>query len=357
MNFDLSDEQKLLRESLAGFLQRHTHAAAGNLWRALAADCGVLGIGIAPDCGGTGGGAEEIMLVMEQLGRALVAEPYVETLVLGAGLLRRAGGAAAARWLPAVAQGDAMLTLATTERQALDFATISTSARRAEGGWRLDGRKIVVPWADRADAILLPARTEAGLSLFLAERGTAGLSIAVYPTIDGGTAGDVILDDVRLPAEALLGADGDAAGTLEQAADEAIAAVAAEAVGIMQWMLEQTVAYTRQRQQFGQPLAAFQALQHRMADMFLQVELASAAALLATLSLGEDAAARGAAVSAAKVAIAEAARFVGQNAIQLHGGMGMSDETPITRYFKRLTVIEREYGDAGLHLERHRRLH
>lgn len=358
MNFELSDEQRLLRESMNAWLKRASAAQglpeALSLWSGLNAEVGVLGIGTCQTMGGTGGGAVEIMLIMEELGAALAVEPFVETVVIATSLLQKAGALAS---VAAIGRGELIATLAWLEPSSgPDPLHISTRAVRTAGGWRIDGNKSVVAWAQDAHLLLVTARTGDFKvpSLFLIPRNEKGVALAPYSTIDGRPAADVTLSGVSVPNDALLGTEGDALSSLECTLDEARAALCAEAVKVLRVLFDTTVAYSKDRRQFGHSIASFQAVQHRLADMFLQVELASAASLLATLSLSKSRPQRIQAVSAAKATIASACRFVGQNAIQLHGGMGISAETAITRYFKRATALEFELGSRDYHVARHR---
>lgn len=370
MDFTLSDEQNMVQDALTRFLHAHyrfdhrrkltaASSSSPDIWAGLAS-LGVLGVGIPEDQGGMGGGPAEIMVVMEALGQALVTEPYLETAVIGSGLLRRAGGARAAQLLHALVAGDARLALAAgepTSRFALE--DVSTTARQDAGGWVLNGAKSVVEGAPVASHILVTARTSgqqrdrAGVSLFLLDTSAAGITRRDYRLIDGRSASDLCLDDVPLPGDALLGEEGASLALLEQVRDEAIAALCAEAVGGMRRMLQDTIDYTKQRRQFGQTLSSFQALQHRMVDMFMAVERAVSATYLATLKLDADPVSRACAASAAKATIAETARFVGQNAVQLHGGMGMTDELAVGHYFKRATVIGSQFGSRDYHVARY----
>ncbi len=374
MDFSLAPEQEQIRDTLRGFLaDRYDFAArqtavrgkAGwrpDIWRAFATELELLGLTLPARAGGLNGGPVETMLVMEELGRALVVEPYLETVVLGGHILARAGGAAAEATLAGIASGEAVLALAWEEPETShEFASIASPAARAGDGWRLTGQKtaaIAAPWATH---LLIAARTggkpgEAeGLSLFLAPAAAPGIKAAPYPTIDGKRAADLTLDLV-LPAAALIGPVHGALPLLEAARDAGIAAQSAEAVGVMRRLLEDTIAYTRQRRQFGQPIAQFQALQHRMADMYMQLEMAVSATYLAVLKQNGPALERAMACATAKVTVARAARFIGQNAVQLHGGMGMTDALPVSHYFKRATAIEMEFGSADYHLARYARL-
>lgn len=374
MNFELNEDQQMLQNMLRQFLaQRYGFAervAASRsdlgyrpeIWSALAGELGLLGATIAQEHGGLGGGAVEQMIIMEELGRALVLEPVTETLFHGAWLLEKAGGAAASRLADVVA-GKVRLALAIGEPQMrYDHEDVAATAERSASGWRLNGQKSVVIAAPWADQLIVAARTSggagdaAGISLFLAPADAAGVSMHPYPAIDGRRAADIILTDVEVSQEALVGGEGQGLELLEELRDRAVAAQAAEASGLLDKLLQDTVAYTQQRQQFGQPIASFQVLQHRMVDMYMHVELTRAAALLATLKLDAPAAERTRAASSAKATVAEACRFVGQNAVQLHGGMGMTDELPIGHYFKRATQIEGEFGSADWHLARRVRL-
>jgi alkylation response protein AidB-like acyl-CoA dehydrogenase len=374
MNFELSEDQQMLQNMLRQFLaQRYGFAervAASRsdlgfrpeIWSALTGELGVLGATISQEQGGLGGGAVEQMIIMEELGRALVLEPVSETLFHGAWLLEKAGGAAAGQ-LAEVAAGKVRLALAVGEPQMrYDYAEVAATAERSTSGWRLNGQKSVVIAAPWADQLIVAARTSgragdaAGISLFLLPADAAGVSMHPYPTIDGRRAADIILSDVEVSQEALVGGEGQGLELLEELRDRAVAAQAAEASGLLDKLLQDTVAYTQQRQQFGQPIASFQVLQHRMVDMYMHVELTRAAALLATLKLDAPADERARAASSAKATVAEACRFVGQNAVQLHGGMGMTDELAIGHYFKRATQIEGEFGTADWHLARRAKL-
>lgn len=372
MNFTLTDEQNLLRASLGQFLRQRygfaertaaSRAEPGyrtDIWSALANELGVLGMTIPEAHGGLGGGALEQMILMEEAGRSLLLEPVSETVFQAGWLLAQAGGTQAGQLLGQVASGAVKLAVALGEpTMRYDLPDIATRAARQGDGWRLDGAKAMVmaaPWANR---LIVAARTAGqagdaeGLSLFVVDPATAGVTLHPYPTIDERRAADIEFAGVSLPAEALIGPEGGALPLLEAMRDRAIAAQAAEAAGLLDKLVTDTVEYTKQRQQFGQPISSFQALQHRMVDMYMQVEMVRSAAVLATLKLDSDPPERAKAASAAKVTVANACRFVGQNAVQLHGGMGMTDELAIGHYFKRATLIESEHGSADWHLARH----
>lgn len=374
MDFNLSKEQELLRGGLGRFLatryeleKSRTAAKVGagwqpEIWRGFADELGILGATLPESVGGMGGGPVELMVIAEELGRALVIEPFIDTVVVAGGLLQRAGGAAAEAVLERIASGTAVVAVAATEPESGDqWAGVSTSAVRDGDGWVLNGAKTVVVSAPLATHLLVTARTSGkagdsqGIALFLAEFDAAdppaGVAVHSYRTIDDRRAADLVLQDLLLPADALL-AD-DAWPSLEQARDEGATVVCAEAVGAMRKVLADTVEYCKQRQQFGQPIGSFQVLQHRMVDMYMEVEQAVSAVYLAVLKLQAEPQIRAKAVSAAKATVGRAARFIGQNAVQLHGGMGMTEELAIGHYFKRLTALQYEFGSTDHHRTRY----
>jgi alkylation response protein AidB-like acyl-CoA dehydrogenase len=367
VDFSFTPEQEMLRESLARYfadtysfprrqaMVRSEQGWAPGAWRGLADDLGVLGAGFDPDVGGLGGGAVEHLVVMEEIGRALAIEPYLETAVLGGGLLRRWDSPRAREWIERIVAGEVRLAFAHLEPPArYDLQHITTRATRQPDGWVLDGLKDAVRGAPFATHLLVTARTAGadrdrrGVATFLVAADAAGLTLRRYPTVDGSLAADVRLAGVRAD---ILGSE-DGFDALEVAVDEAIAGLCAEAVGVMRRLLADTVEYTKQRRQFDAPIAANQVLQHRMVDMYMRVEQAVSMTYLATLSLLLRPAQRMRAVSAAKVFVADAARFVGQAAVQLHGGMGMTDELAVSHYFKRATMIESQFGSADHHAHR-----
>ena len=369
MDFTVSDEQAMLRDGLTRFLATRYDLAASRtaartgwqpeIWRAFAEDLGLLGAALPEAVGGTGGGPVEVMVIAEALGHALVVEPYVDTAVVAAGLLSRAGGATAEALLGRIAAGDAVVALAAAEADTGDdWHAPATAAVRDGDEWVLDGAKIMVVSAPLATHLIVTARTAAGPTAFLVDVAAAADALTVhgYRTIDDRWAADVEFAGVRVPGDALLGDDGGAWPSIERARDEGATAVCAEAVGAMRKVLADTVDYCKQRQQFGQPIAGFQALQHRMVDMYMEVQQAGAAVHLAVLNLDADPGERARAVSAAKATIGRAARFVGQNAVQLHGGMGMTEELAIGHYFKRLTAVQYEFGSTDHHVARYARL-
>jgi hypothetical protein len=305
--------------------------------------------------------AVETLVTLGALGRALVVEPYLSSAVLGTALLRELGSPTQRReLLPALAAGERIAIPAHGEAGARhDLSRVAAAARRAGAGWVLHGRKAVVLHAPAADLLLVTARTagapdaEEGLSVFAVPAGTPGLALVPYPTIDGQRAADVTLAGVELPADALVGPEGGAFPALSAVFDLGVAALCAEAVGVLQAALDATLEYTRTRKQFGVPIARFQALQHRMADMLVHVEQARSMSYLAAVHAGSrDARERRRSVSAAKVTVGQACRHVGQQAVQLHGGMGVTDELAVSHLFKRLMAIELSLGDTEHHLER-----
>lgn len=375
MDFNLDREQDLLRDGLSRFLASRydletSRAAAKtgpgwqpDIWRCFAEDLGILGATLPESAGGSGGGPVEAMVIAEELGRALVIEPFVDTVVVAGGILARAGTDPATRVLERIADGSAVVALAVTEADSGDhWEDLSSSAVLDDTHWVITGSKIVVSTAPLATHLVIAARTSGkpgdaqGISLFLTEFDPAatGLEVHSYRTVDDRRAADVVFDGLRLPADALLARDGWA--SLARARDEGAAAVCAEAVGAMRKVLADTVDYCKNRQQFGQPIGGFQVLQHRMVDMHMELEQAVSAAYLAVLNLDADPDVRARAVSAAKATVGRAARFVGQNAVQLHGGMGMTEELAIGHYFKRLTAIQYEFGCTDFHRTRYARL-
>jgi alkylation response protein AidB-like acyl-CoA dehydrogenase len=368
VDFDFTPEQDMLRETLARFLddrysftqrQAMVRSPAGwvpTLWRGLADEIGILGAGFDDDHGGLGGGAVEHLVVMEELGRALSIEPYLETAVLGGALLRQAEATQASAWIGRIVAGEVRFAFAQLEPQArYDLQHVTTRAERDSDGWRLDGLKDAVRAAPFATHLLVTARTAGderdrrGIATFIVVSDAPGLTRRDYPTVDGSRAADVRLQ--RTPAE-LLGSAEDGFGALEAAVDEAVAALCAEGIGVMRRLLADTVEYTKQRRQFDAPIAANQVLQHRMVDMYMALEQAVSMTYLATLSLSRPAVERIRAVAAAKAFLSRAARFVGQSAIQLHGGMGMTDDLAVSHYFKRATTIESQFGSADHHAAR-----
>jgi alkylation response protein AidB-like acyl-CoA dehydrogenase len=375
MDFSFNDEQRMLRDSLSSFLadtydfdarKKAITAEPGwrpEIWRALAQDLGVLGAALPEEMGGLGGGPVDTLVVMEELGKALVVEPYLETVVMAAGLLKRMDTPAAAQAVAEIVAGDRIVALAWGEPKGrYNAADVSTRAVRDHAGWRLDGRKAVVTAAPMANQLIVTARTSGeqrdarGVSLFLVDKAAAGVVVRDYVTVDGRQASEIALDGVSLSAEALLGEDGAGLPLVEQVLDEARAALCAEALGVMSQLLAQTLAYTKQRRQFGHAISDFQVLQHRMVDMFIHHEQAVSMTYMATLKLDQPAAERAKAVSAAKAFVGKACRFVGQSAVQTHGGIALTNELALSHYFKRAAMIENELGSVDWHLARYQEL-
>jgi len=372
MDFSLTEEQNLLRDSLARYIereypfekrraiQRSAEGFSREVWSAFA-EMGFLGLTAPEEYGGYGGSPVDTLVVMQAIGNGLVVEPYLASAVLGTGLVARAGSAAQKeRLLAAAARGELLLTLAHAEPDSrYELAAVTTSARRQGKDFVLQGHKAVVPWGAQADRIIVSARTSGGprdaqgISLFIVERGMNGVSARDYRTIDGHRAAEVRLDGVTVGADAVLGPIDGALPLLEAIADVGAAALCAEGVGVMETLNAQTLEYIKTRQQFGQPIGRFQVLQHRAVDMFIHLEQSKSIALLAAVQAdSDDASQRRRAVSAAKAHIGRSGRAVTQAAIQLHGGMGVTDELPASHYAKRLTMIDFHLGDADFHVER-----
>ena len=375
MDFSFTEEQTLLQDSLRRFVQKEyafekrkailnsPEGFSREIWEQLA-DMGVLGLPFAEEYGGFGGGAAETLIVMQAIGSGLLLEPYLATVVLGGGLVQALGERPQKQMLAEVAEGKLLLAFAHGEpRSRYSLSQVETRAQKvgkADGaGWTISGRKAVVLNGAQADRLIVSARSggaaadESGISLFIVERGAAGLAVRDTRTIDGLRAAEIELKDVRVGADALLGAEGGAFAAIEQASDAGAAALCGEAVGVMEALSAQTLDYLKTRQQFGQPIGRFQVLQHRAADMFIHCELSKSMALLAAMKAGEaDARERRRAVSAAKAHIGRSGRFVSQAAIQMHGGMGVTEELPASHYAKRLTMIDFWLGDTAHHLER-----
>jgi alkylation response protein AidB-like acyl-CoA dehydrogenase len=371
VDFNYSNEQIALQETLRRFISRdygfdrRRELARSDLgfsaeaW-AQYAELGLLSLSFPEEFGGLGGNAVDIMLVMEQIGSGLLLEPFLSSVVMCGGLIRDAGSdSLKANLLPRIGRGELKLALACYEAAGrYDLTRLACTAVRNGGGWRLSGQKIVVLDAPSADYFLVSARGgdgDAGSagSLFLIDRETAGLSLRSYPTQSGHRAADLRLDDVVVGADALIGAPGSGLAMVERAVDKGIAALCAECVGIIAALNETTLNYLKTRKQFGVPIGKFQALQHRMADMFIAAEQSRSMAVNAAVYAdSEDAAVRRRAVSGAKAYIGRAARLVGQEAVQMHGAMGVVDDVIVSHYFKRLTMIDMSFGDVDHHLAR-----
>jgi len=371
MDFSFTEEQSMLRDTVASYLADHysfeqRHAALAKepgwnpaIWKAFAEELGILGAPFSEELGGLGGGPVENMIVMEEMGKALVVEPYLGTVVIGGGFLKHSGHANAAELIGQIIAGEAIFAFAYAEPQGrYNLADLKTTAKKDGAGYVLNGHKAVVIGAPYATHLIVTARTGGGqrdaqgVSVFIVPKGAAGVTTRDYPTVDGFRASEVYLENVKVGADALLGPEGQGLPLVEKVVDEALAATCAEACGVLRKLHEGTLEYTKQRKQFGQPISAFQVLQHRMVDMFIQVEQSISMTYMATIKLADDGESAKAA-AAAKVQIGKACKFVGQNAIQLHGGMGMTDEMAIGHYFKRATMIESAFGSTDHHLARY----
>jgi len=372
MDLTPSDEQRLLRESADRFVSEtytadHRRRTANDplgfsddIWKQFA-DLGWLALPIAEAHGGLGGSAIEIGILMEAFGRGLVSEPYLSTVVIGASLISECGTEAQKQaLLPKIADGSLYLAFAHSERQArFDLADVRTTAKKTPDGWRLDGHKTALLDGNAAGQIIVLARVDDGsskpgkLSLFLVPQGTRGLTLRDFPRLGGGRACNLELNGVQLPADTLLGDGSDVLPAIEAVIDRAMAALGAEAVGIMQILLDQTLEYTKIRKQFGRPLSANQVIRHRLADMAMQCDEARSMALRAALMIDAEPVARSRAASGAKAKIGKCARFVAEQSVQLHGAMGVTEELDVGSYFKRLLAFDTLFGGSAHHYRRH----
>ena len=372
MNFEYSDEQRLLSDTLRKFLGTgYSFDARGKIiaspagfsddvWAALA-EMGILSVPFDAVYGGFGGTTIDMLIVFEAFGEALVVEPYLATVGLGGRFVERGGSAEQrARILPALIQGKHKMAFAQTEVDARwDLRRVTTRATKSGDGWVLEGDKRAVLHGGSADTLVVSARTGGapddarGISLFLVERTAPGVAVTDYRGLDNLRVADVRLSGVRAGRDALLGPEGDGFGLIEDVVDYATTLVCGEAVGAIKYAHDATLDYLKTRRQFGVPIGSFQALQHRMVDILISYEQARSIACLACVKIDTaDAAERRRVVSAAKIKIADAARHVSQEAVQLHGGMGMTEELKISHTFRRLTMIAQAFGDADHHLAR-----
>lgn len=372
MDLSFTTEQTMLRDSVTAFLadtydfeKRHKAVTTSpgwrpQIWQSMARDLGILGACLPDALGGFGGGAVESMILMEEFGRALVVEPFLGTCVIGGGFLKHSGHADAPRIAADIVDGKTTIAFAQAERDSrYNLSAVQTRATANGDAWVLDGHKRAVIGGPAASHLIVTARTvgnshdRKGIAAFLVDKAAPGISVRDYVGYDGTPMSDISLTNVVVGGSALLGDPIDGLPLIQQVMDEATAALCAEAVGVLRELLVRTIEYTKQRRQFGVPISSFQALQHRMSDMFMDVEQAQSMAWLAAIRVSDpNPAKRAKAVSVAKVQIGCACRRVGQGAIQLHGGMGMTEEMPISHYFKRATVIETLFGSVDHHLER-----
>ncbi len=378
MDFTYTETQDMLRDTLARFLAdtydfesrkkmlASTDGRDPGIWRALAQDLGILSAPFAEKHGGMDGGALENVIMMEELGKVIAIEPYLQTVVIGGGALKHSailsaeGSAIADAMIPEIIAGNTTIAFAYAEPQGrFDLANLRTTAKADGAGYVLNGHKGVVYAAPWASHLLVTARTggsqreRGGVELFLIDAKSPGIVRRDYPTVDGFCASEIYFENVAVPGDALLPGG---LALIEQIVDEATVAVCAEACGVARKLHEGTLDYSKQRQQFGQPIGRFQVLQHRMADMFIEVEQIVSMTLMATLKLDLPEAQRKAAVSLAKAKVSRSVKFVGQNAVQTHGGIGITLELAIGHYFKRATMIETQFGTADHHLERFEQL-
>ncbi len=372
MDFDLSEEQQLLKDSVTRLLadrydfearkkfQAMPEGWSPDIWQQFA-ELGLLGVSFDEADGGFGGGPVETMIVMEAFGKALVVEPYLSTVILGGGLIRHGGSAAQrAALLPQITEGAIRVAFAHSERQSgHDLFDVRTSATPEAGGFVLNGEKGLVLNGDTADKLIVSARVsgaqrgQGGIGLFIVDAKASGISRRGYPTQDGMRAAEITFTKVQVAPENQLGALGEAYPLIERVVDEAIAALCAEALGGMNEALDMSVDYLKTRKQFGTTIGSFQALQHRASDMLVALEQARSMVFFATMMAGEEnRAERRKAISAAKVQIGRSLRFIGQQAVQLHGGIGVTMEYKLGHLFKRLTMIDTMFGDADYHLEK-----
>ena len=372
MDFSLTEEQQLLKDSVDRFVRenyefetrRKTAATSEGFtdenWKQMA-ELGWLAVALPEEFGGIGGGATETMVIMEGFGRGLVLEPFFATVVLGANLIQQAGNDVQKEdLLPKLAEGNLKLCFAYAERQArFDLNDIETKAEKSGAGYTINGAKGVVFGAAAADKIIVAARTSGdtrdtnGITLFIVDSDAAGVSRRDYVTNDALRASEIAFENVFVDASAVLGVADNAYSVIERVAEFAVAALCAEAVGCMDVLKEETNEYIKTREQFGQPIGKFQVLQHRMVDILINCEEARSMAYVATAMMdSDDAEERARSVAAAKAQIGKSARFVGQNSIQMHGGMGMTDEMKVGHYFKRLTMIDLTFGDQDYHTKR-----
>ncbi len=373
MDFSFSSEQSMLQDSVQRFIQNaygfdarqkivaSDEGFSRDHWSHFA-EMGWLGLPFSEEDGGFGGTAVETMILLEEFGKGLVVEPYI-TAVLQAGSLIAKGGTAEQKqqWLEPLIAGDLLLTLAFVEPQArFDLQDVKTTATPSGDGFSLTGFKGVVLGGPSAEVILVPARTSGdqkdagGITMFAIDANAEGVHRRNYPTIDGFRASELTLTNVAVEASAMIGAEGEGLALLQFALDQGMMGTGAEAVGAMEVLYKDTVEYCKAREQFGQPIGKFQVLQHRMVDMFIEHEQTKSLAYMAAMRLSEgynNAASK--ALSALKVQVGKGGTFVGQNAVQLHGGMGMTNELNIGHYFKRLTAIETLYGNTDFHLRRY----
>ena len=372
MDFSLSEEQQLLKDSITQFVdkdyqfdirQKNVSSDLGyssEFWKTFA-DLGWLGMPFSEEDGGYNGGPTDLMVIMESLGRGLVVEPYIPNVVLAGGLISRLGSSEQkSNLLPKIISGENQMSVAFSEPQSrFNLSDVITSAKKDGDNYILDGYKSVVMNGPSSNFIIIVARTsgkqleEKGLTLFLLDPSLEGVSLRNYSNVDGSKASEVTLESVTVSSSTMLGNEGEAYNSLEEVIDLATLAISAEAIGIMEKMNEITLEYTKTREQFGETLSSFQALQHRMVDTFMAYEQTKSLLLMCAAKLTDKTEDASKSVSALKYQVGIAAKHVGEEAVQLHGGMGVTDETNIGHYFKRLTTIRAIFGNTDYHLKRY----
>jgi alkylation response protein AidB-like acyl-CoA dehydrogenase len=371
MDLNFTEEQSMVRDSVVSYLadnydidKRRTIIESSDgwskdVWRFLAQDLGLLGASFPEEFGGFGGSAIESMILAEEFGRVLTLEPYIETVVIGGGFLKYSGHASATDLIEQIISGELLLAFAQAEKTSrYSLNSVATTATKDGSGWKLNGAKRLVIAAPQANKLIVSARTsgnqldDKGISLFLVDTDSAGVTLNSYKTYDDRLAANIDFDNVSLGSDALLGEEGEGLALIERVMRDALAATCAEANGVVSQMLSRTLEYTQDRKQFGQSLSSFQVLQHRMVDMFTASEQVTSMAWLANIRISEDDVEQSAyACAAAKAFVSKACKQVGQAAIQLHGGMGITEEMAISHYFKRSTTIEQLYGSADYHYQ------
>ena len=371
MNFELSDEQKMIQQSVERFVQANydlntrISLSSDNLgysndyWKSMA-ELGWLGLPFDESDGGFGGNQIDVLVIMEQFGKGLVLEPYLASIVMGGGALKKGGTESLKKEiLPGLVDGTKQLSFAYAEQQSrFDLEDVITSARKEGDNFILNGQKSMVQNAETADHIVVVARTsggqidENGITLFLVDANSEGLSMENFPTVDGLRASEITLENVSLNADRVVGNVDEGFEILQSVANDAILALSAEAVGAMEVLYKDTVEYTQQREQFDHPMSEFQVLQHRMVDMFMEYEQCKSMLYRATMESVQDPKAAQRTIHGLKHLIGKSGLFVGENAVQLHGGMGVTEELRIGHFFKRLLVIDSMFGNADHHLQK-----
>lgn len=371
MNFELSEEQRMIQQSVERFVEDNydlnsrvalsskSPGFSTENWYSMA-ELGWLGLPFEEEDGGFGGNQIDVLVVMEQFGRGLVLEPYLASIVMGGGALKRGGtNALKSEILPQVIEGTLQLAFAYAEEQSrFDLDDVMTSARKEGENFVLNGQKSMVQNAETADKIVVSARTSSGqvspqgITLFLIDADAEGLSRDNFPTVDGLRASEITLENVSVGPDRILGEVDQGFSILQSVANDAMLALSAEAVGAMEVLYKDTVDYTQQREQFDHPLSEFQVLQHRMVDMFMEYEQCKSLLYRATMETIQDPEAAQRTIHALMHLIGKSGMFIGENAVQLHGGMGMTEELRIGHYFKRLLVIDATFGNADYHLQK-----